>query len=168
MPFRPVFIVIVIAFALILGAFLIQRARPRVELDQPNANFVRATGVLHAGVAFHAFTESNSFLGKGGVRLLLDYPQLARTQLKSLLRLSQAQDIRILVPMVTLECDMQQIRELLVSVAHEMGIETLFASRRNDRNASRCADRRANRKARGFPFRGYQRPHPIHSDRQTR
>ena len=48
MPFRPVFIAIVIAFALILGAFLIQRARPRVELDQPNANFVRATGVLHA------------------------------------------------------------------------------------------------------------------------
>ena len=35
--------------------------------------------------------ESNPLLGKRGVRLLLDYPQLARTQLKSLLRLSQAQ-----------------------------------------------------------------------------
>ena len=45
--------------------------------------------------------ESNPLLGKRGVRLLLDYPQLARTQLKSLLRLSQAQEIRILVPMVT-------------------------------------------------------------------
>jgi PEP-utilising enzyme, PEP-binding domain len=102
MPFRPVFIAIVIAFARILGAFLIQRARPRVELDQPNANFVRATGVLHAKVAFHALTKSNSFLGKGGMRLLLDYPQLARTQVKSLLRLSQAQDIRILVPWLPL------------------------------------------------------------------
>ena len=69
--------------------------------------------------------ESNPLLGKRGVRLLLDYPQLARTQLKSLLRLSQAQDIRILVPMVTFESDMQQIRELLVAVAHEMGIENL-------------------------------------------
>ncbi len=69
--------------------------------------------------------ESNPLLGKRGVRLLLDYPQLARTQLKSLLRLSQAQDIRILVPMVTVERDMQQIRELLVAVAHEMGIENL-------------------------------------------
>jgi len=69
--------------------------------------------------------ESNPLLGKRGVRLLLDYPQLARTQLKSLLRLSQAQDIRILVPMVTFERDMQQIRELLVAVAHEMGIENL-------------------------------------------
>jgi phosphoenolpyruvate-protein phosphotransferase len=69
--------------------------------------------------------ESNPLLGKRGVRLLLDYPQLARAQLKSLLRLSQAQDIRILVPMVTLERDMQQIRELLVAVAHEMGIQKL-------------------------------------------
>ena len=69
--------------------------------------------------------ESNPLLGKRGVRLLLDYPQLARTQLKSLLRLSQAQDIRILVPMVTFERDMQQMRELLVAVAREMGIENL-------------------------------------------
>ena len=69
--------------------------------------------------------ESNPLLGKRGVRLLLDYPQLARTQLKTLLRLSQAQDIRILVPMVTFARDMQRIRELLGAVAHEMGIENL-------------------------------------------
>lgn len=69
--------------------------------------------------------ESNPLLGKRGVRVLLDYPQLARTQLKSLLRLSQTQDIRILVPMVTFERDMQQMRELLVAVAREMGIQKL-------------------------------------------
>ena len=69
--------------------------------------------------------ESNPLLGKRGVRVLLDYPQLARAQLKSLLRLSQTQDIRILVPMVTFERDMQQMRELLVAVAHEMGIQKL-------------------------------------------
>ena len=69
--------------------------------------------------------ESNPLLGKRGVRLLLEYPQLARTQLKTLLRLSQIQDVRILVPMVTLERDMQQMRELLVAVAHDMGIEKL-------------------------------------------
>jgi phosphoenolpyruvate-protein phosphotransferase len=69
--------------------------------------------------------ESNALLGKRGVRLLLDYPQLARTQFKSLLRLSKVQDIRILVPMVTLERDMQQMRKLLVAVAHETGVETL-------------------------------------------
>jgi formate-dependent nitrite reductase cytochrome c552 subunit len=44
MSFRSVFIALVIAFALVLGAFLVQRARPRSEVDQPNADFVRATG----------------------------------------------------------------------------------------------------------------------------
>jgi hydroxylamine dehydrogenase len=44
MSFRNVFVAVVIAFALIVGAFMIQYARPRVEVDQPNASFVRATG----------------------------------------------------------------------------------------------------------------------------
>ena len=69
--------------------------------------------------------ELNPLLGKRGVRLLLSYPELARTQLKALLRLSQAQDIRILVPMVTFERDMQQMRELLATVGREMRIESL-------------------------------------------
>jgi hypothetical protein len=42
--FRGVFIAVVIAFALIIGAFLINRARPRVETQQPTADFVRASG----------------------------------------------------------------------------------------------------------------------------
>lgn len=69
--------------------------------------------------------EADPALGRRGVRLLLAYPQLARTQLRALLRLSQAQDIRILVPMVTFDRDMQQMRELLVGIAGEMGIEKL-------------------------------------------
>src|SRR5690348_14585526 len=44
MSFRSVFIAVVIAFALILGAFLINRARPRVETEQAASNFVRASG----------------------------------------------------------------------------------------------------------------------------
>jgi hypothetical protein len=44
MGFRSVFVAVVIAFALVLGAFLINRARPRVETEQPSAEFVRATG----------------------------------------------------------------------------------------------------------------------------
>ena len=44
MSFRSVFIAVVIAFALILGAFLINRARPRVETEQPGGSFVRASG----------------------------------------------------------------------------------------------------------------------------
>lgn len=44
MSFRSVFIAISIAFALVLAAFLINRARPRVETEQPRADFVRASG----------------------------------------------------------------------------------------------------------------------------
>jgi hydroxylamine dehydrogenase len=44
MSFRSVFMALAIALPLILGAFLIQRARPRIETYQPNADFVKATG----------------------------------------------------------------------------------------------------------------------------
>jgi hydroxylamine dehydrogenase len=44
MTFRAVFIAVVIAFALVVGALLISRARPRLETEQPTASFVRATG----------------------------------------------------------------------------------------------------------------------------
>jgi phosphotransferase system enzyme I (PtsI) len=69
--------------------------------------------------------ETNPLLGRRGVRLLLAFPQLARTQFKALLRLSQNQNVRILVPMVALERDMRKIRALLGSVAEEMGLERL-------------------------------------------
>ena len=44
MSFRSVFLGVVIAFALVLAAFLINRARPKVETEQPTADFVRASG----------------------------------------------------------------------------------------------------------------------------
>ncbi len=55
--------------------------------------------------------ETNPALGRRGVRLLLEYAPLARTQLAALLRLAQEQDIRVLVPMVTLEDDVRTLRE---------------------------------------------------------
>jgi hydroxylamine dehydrogenase len=44
MPFRGVFIAVAIAFALILAAFLLNLARPKVETEQPTAALVRASG----------------------------------------------------------------------------------------------------------------------------
>jgi formate-dependent nitrite reductase cytochrome c552 subunit len=44
MSFRPVFLAVVIAFALILGAFLLHRSRPKAETQQPSSELVRATG----------------------------------------------------------------------------------------------------------------------------
>jgi nitrate/TMAO reductase-like tetraheme cytochrome c subunit len=44
MSFRPVFIAVVIGFALVIAAFLVNRQRPRVETAQPTAALVRASG----------------------------------------------------------------------------------------------------------------------------
>jgi hydroxylamine dehydrogenase len=44
MSFRAVFIALVIGFALIIAAFLINRQRPRVETDRPSAAAIRASG----------------------------------------------------------------------------------------------------------------------------
>jgi len=42
--FRSVFIAIVIGFALIIGAFLLNRQRPKIETEQPSAALVKASG----------------------------------------------------------------------------------------------------------------------------
>jgi hypothetical protein len=44
MSFRLVFVSVAIAFALVLAAFLFNRARPRVETEQPSPELIRATG----------------------------------------------------------------------------------------------------------------------------
>src|SRR5579872_6458012 len=44
MGFRSVFIALVLGFALIVAAFLINKQRPNIETQQPNAEYVRATG----------------------------------------------------------------------------------------------------------------------------
>jgi phosphoenolpyruvate-protein kinase (PTS system EI component) len=55
----------------------------------------------------------------------LAYPELLHTQLRALARLSREHDIQILVPMVTLAQDMKRLRELLVAVTAEVGVERL-------------------------------------------
>src|SRR5205814_1513067 len=44
MSFRPVFIAVLLAGALIIAAFLIHSWRPREVVDQPTAALVRASG----------------------------------------------------------------------------------------------------------------------------
>ena len=42
--FRAIFVAVVIATALLVGALLVHQRRPRVEREQPTADLVRATG----------------------------------------------------------------------------------------------------------------------------
>ncbi len=67
-------------------------------------------------------SEANPALGQRGVRLLLEYPQLTQTQLGAVVQLAQEQPIRVLVPMVTLEEDIQAIREVFETTCRELGL----------------------------------------------
>ncbi len=69
--------------------------------------------------------ESNPFLGRRGIRLLLEYPELATSQLRVMLRLSTEYNIKILVPMVTLPEEMERLRNLLFGAATDLGIDKL-------------------------------------------
>jgi phosphoenolpyruvate-protein phosphotransferase len=69
--------------------------------------------------------EANPALGRRGVRLLLEYIPLARTQLAALLRLAQERPIRVLVPLVTLEEDIEAVRALLEATARDLGVPRL-------------------------------------------
>ena len=63
--------------------------------------------------------ETNPALGLRGIRLLLKYPELLKTNLRALLLLSREFDLSILVPMVTLPEDMARVREILEQLCLE-------------------------------------------------
>jgi phosphoenolpyruvate-protein phosphotransferase len=69
-------------------------------------------------------TTANPVLGRRGVRLLLDYSQLVRTQLGAILRLSREHSLRVLVPMITLEDDIRRMREAFTAECDERQISS--------------------------------------------
>jgi phosphoenolpyruvate-protein phosphotransferase len=66
----------------------------------------------------------NPSLGRRGVRLLLDYAQLVRTQMGAILTLAQEHPVRMLIPMVTLADELRRMRETFESLCAERGIKT--------------------------------------------
>ncbi len=65
---------------------------------------------------------SNPALGRRGVRVLLEYAQLVRTQMGAILRLSQEYPVSVLVPMITLEEDVQRMRDVFDQTSRERKI----------------------------------------------
>ena len=65
---------------------------------------------------------SNPALGRRGVRILLEYSQLVRTQIGAILRLSREHPVRVLIPMITLEEDVQRMREVFETMSVERKI----------------------------------------------
>jgi phosphoenolpyruvate-protein phosphotransferase (PTS system enzyme I) len=67
----------------------------------------------------------NPALGKRGVRVLRDKPDLLMAHLRASLRLSAEHDIRILIPMVTLPSEIEWVRDSLEKAAAESGVDRL-------------------------------------------
>ena len=73
----------------------------------------------------HLPPEPDPFLGRRGVRILREYPDLLETQLRAVLKVSQQFRIGVLIPMVTTQSDVVQVVERLHELAAEMGVHEL-------------------------------------------
>ena len=65
-------------------------------------------------------TEKNPFLGRRGVRICLDEPELFATQLRALLRAAAHGDLRIMLPVVNTSGEVEAVRELLEKAAGQL------------------------------------------------
>jgi len=69
--------------------------------------------------------ETNPSLGRRGIRLLLEYPELLKTHLRAVLQLTKEFNVRVLVPMVTLPDDVAVVKECLTQLASELQLSSL-------------------------------------------
>ena len=76
-------------------------------------------------IYLHLPPEPDPFLGRRGVRVLREYPDLLDAQLRAMLEVSQQFRIGVLIPMVTTERDVVQVVERMHQLAAEMGIREL-------------------------------------------
>jgi phosphotransferase system enzyme I (PtsI) len=73
----------------------------------------------------HLPPESDPFLGRRGVRVLREYPDLLEAQLRAVLEVSRQFHIGVLIPMVTTESDVAHIAGRVLKLAAEMGLHDL-------------------------------------------
>jgi phosphoenolpyruvate-protein kinase (PTS system EI component) len=69
--------------------------------------------------------ETNPSLGRRGIRLLREYPELLKTNLRAILELSKEFDVRVLIPMVALPDDVMAVKETLAQLGSELQRATL-------------------------------------------
>jgi len=71
--------------------------------------------------------EADPFLGRRGIRLLLEYPELTKTQLRAIMQSRKENEIAIMAPMITLTGEMKQLRDLLAAAAKDVCVGSLPA-----------------------------------------
>ena len=76
-------------------------------------------------IYLHLPLEPDPFLGRRGVRVLREYPDLLESQLRAMLEVSRQFPIGILIPMVTTENDVIEVVNRMHQLAAKMGIREL-------------------------------------------
>jgi phosphotransferase system enzyme I (PtsI) len=76
-------------------------------------------------IYLHLPPEPDPFLGRRGVRVLREYPELLEAQLRAVLDVSQEFGIGVLIPMVTIESDVVYVVSWLKKIAAEIGLRKL-------------------------------------------
>jgi phosphoenolpyruvate-protein kinase (PTS system EI component) len=69
--------------------------------------------------------ETNPSLGRRGIRLLREYPDLLKTHLQAVLELSREFDVSVLVPMVTLPDDVAMVKHHLTQLGSRLSVSAL-------------------------------------------
>ncbi|MES2344825.1 MAG: phosphoenolpyruvate--protein phosphotransferase [Chlamydiota bacterium] len=68
------------------------------------------------------FKEAHPILGCRGIRFLLRYPDLLRTQLRALLRAGESGDVRVLLPLVSDISELRSVKALIEEIKSEFAI----------------------------------------------
>ena len=99
-----------------------QAYREVVERLAPRPVLFRTMDVGGDKVASYLGTshENNPFLGRRGIRLSLEFPEVFRTQLRAIYRASAHGRVRVMFPMVSSLVELQQARALCSAVRDEL------------------------------------------------
>ncbi len=81
--------------------------------------------ILFRQITGHSASGPNPALGLRGVRLLLRHTDVLRSQLRALLRASEAGEAQILIPMVSYPEEVLEVRRIMEECAAELGIKDL-------------------------------------------
>jgi phosphocarrier protein FPr len=69
--------------------------------------------------------ESNPFLGLRGIRVLLEYPDLLKRQLRAILRAGFCQNVKLLLPMISSLNEVRKFKEILDSVKADLAQQNI-------------------------------------------
>jgi phosphocarrier protein FPr len=69
--------------------------------------------------------EDNPFLGERGIRVGLDRPEVLRTQLRAILRVSSAGQVAVMFPMIATMQELRDAKAMLAEEAKALGVEPI-------------------------------------------